>query len=224
VFEALGDPDGVLIVDETGFLNKGDQSVGVARQYSGTAGRIENAQVGVFLAYASRLGQALIDRRLCLPESWAGAADRRAKAHVPPAVAFATKIAMAREMIGAALDAGALPVGAGGRALRRRLSSARHARDAPPAYVLAVRSNQPIRAWTQEGLVETDPKTIAANLPTEAWTRLAAGEGVAIQRSRQRRRGSQRPQSRRGVGANELRSRSLDRHASLAMTGNARSI
>jgi len=69
VVESLGDADGVLIVDETGFVKKGDQSVGVARQYSGTAGRIENSQVGVFLAYASRYGQALVDRRLYLPES-----------------------------------------------------------------------------------------------------------------------------------------------------------
>ena len=71
VLEALGDTDGVLVVDETGFLKKGQHSVGVARQYSGTAGRMENCQVGVFLAYASRFGQALIDRRLYLPEAWA---------------------------------------------------------------------------------------------------------------------------------------------------------
>ena len=78
--EALGDPDGVLVVDETGFLKKGEHSVGVARQYSGAAGRIENSQVGVFIAYASRFGQAPIDRRLYLPESWATApnvGDRR---------------------------------------------------------------------------------------------------------------------------------------------------
>ena len=71
VLASLGDPRGVLVVDETGFLKKGTHSVGVARQYSGTAGRVENCQVGVFLAYASPLGQALIDRRLYLPEAWA---------------------------------------------------------------------------------------------------------------------------------------------------------
>ena len=71
VIACLGDPSGVLVVDETGFLKKGEHSVGVARQYSGAAGRVENCQVGVFLAYASRLGQALIDRRLYLPEAWA---------------------------------------------------------------------------------------------------------------------------------------------------------
>lgn len=107
VLEALGDADGVLVVDETGFLKKGDQSVGVARQYSGTAGRIENCQVGVFLAYASRFGQALIDRRLYLPESWAKDAARRARAQVPEDIVFATKIEIARDLIAAALDAGA---------------------------------------------------------------------------------------------------------------------
>ena len=83
VIEALGDTDGVLIVDETGFVKKGTSSLGVARQFSGTAGRIENSQIGVFLAYASRFGQALIDRRLYLPEAWAKDEARRGKAHVP---------------------------------------------------------------------------------------------------------------------------------------------
>jgi len=107
VFETLGDADGVLVVDETGFVKKGEHSAGVARQYSGAAGRIENSQVGVFLAYASRFGQALIDRRLYLPEAWANDVERRDKAHIPEDIAFATKIEMAREMIASALDAGA---------------------------------------------------------------------------------------------------------------------
>src|SRR5215218_7856528 len=91
VIEALGDRDGVLVIDETGFLKKGEHSVGVARQYSGTAGRIENCQIGVFLAYASRYGQALIDRRLYLPEAWAQDESKRAKAGVPEEITFATK-------------------------------------------------------------------------------------------------------------------------------------
>ena len=106
VAEALGDADGVLVVDETGFLKKGVQSVGVARQYSGTAGRVENCQVGVFASYASRYGHALVDRRLYLPKSWAEDADRRRKAAVPEDCAFATKPAIAREMIARCLDAG----------------------------------------------------------------------------------------------------------------------
>jgi SRSO17 transposase len=86
VVECLGDPGGVLVVDETGFLKKGTKSAGVQRQYSGTAGRIENCQVGVFLAYASRRGRALVDRELYLPKEWAADAARRAEAHVPERV------------------------------------------------------------------------------------------------------------------------------------------
>ena len=83
LIEALGDPGGVLVVDETGFLKKGRHSVGVGRQYSGTAGRIENCQVGVFAAYASRWGHGLVDRALYLPKDWAGNEERRRKASVP---------------------------------------------------------------------------------------------------------------------------------------------
>jgi SRSO17 transposase len=179
VIEALGDADAVLVVDETGFVKKGDQSVGVARQYSGTAGRIENCQVGVFLAYASRFGQALIDRRLYLPEAWANDAGRRAKAGVPDDIAFATKIAIAREMIAAALEAGAPcrwvladALYGGDYRLRRMLEERRQ------PYVLAVRSNHHLRFVAPEGLVETDPRTIAEELPAEAWMTLAAGEGA----------------------------------------------
>jgi len=106
VIETLGDADGVLIVDETGFVKKGASSVGVARQYSGTAGRIENSQIGVFLAYASRFGQTLIDRRLYLPDAWAKDTARRAKAQVPEEIGFATKPEIARDLIATALDAG----------------------------------------------------------------------------------------------------------------------
>jgi len=103
---ALDDASGVLVVDETGFLKNGAHSVGVARQYSGTAGRIENCQVGAFLSYASRYGHALIDRRLYLPQAWADDGARRRTTSVPEDVVFATKPAMAREMIARALDSG----------------------------------------------------------------------------------------------------------------------
>lgn len=179
VIEALGDPDGVLVVDETGFLKKGDQSVGVARQYSGTAGRIENCQVGVFLAYASRFGQALIDRRLYLPQGWARDKERRAKTQVPEDISFATKIEIARELIAAALDAGAPcrwvladALYGGASSLRRMLEERRQ------PYVLAVRSNHHLRFITPEGFVETDPKTLAGDLATDEWTTLPAGEGA----------------------------------------------
>src|SRR5499427_8418882 len=106
VIERLGDASGVLVVDETGFLKKGTHSVGVGRQYSGTAGRIENCQVGVFLGYASAKGHALIDRRLYLPKEWATDVERREAACIPDEVAFTTKPKIAIEMVAAALDAG----------------------------------------------------------------------------------------------------------------------
>jgi SRSO17 transposase len=96
----------VLVVDETGFLKKGTKSCGVARQYSGTAGRIENCQIGVFLGYATRQGRAFLDRALYLPREWAADTNRRKRAGVPKAVMFATKIVLARRMIERAVAAG----------------------------------------------------------------------------------------------------------------------
>ena len=179
VLEALGDPDGVLVVDETGFVKKGAHSVGVARQYSGTAGRVENAQIGVFLSYASRFGQALIDRRLYLPEAWAGDGERRAKAGIPESVAFATKPALARELVAAALDAGARCAFVLADALYGSDSQLRRMLEqrAQP-YVLAVRSNHHLRFLDGWALVQTDPATMADDLPSEAWAVHAAGEGA----------------------------------------------
>jgi SRSO17 transposase len=187
VLTALGDAGGVLVVDETGFLKKGTHSAGVARQYSGTAGRVENCQVGVFVAYASRWGQALIDRRLYLPEAWANDAARRQRAAVPETAAFATKPAIAAEMIAAALDAGApcAWVLAGAPCAwvladalygaDSRIRSMLEARSQP--YVLATRSNHHLCFLTREGLVQTDPVTLADALPAADWTSHAAGEG-----------------------------------------------
>src|ERR1039458_9591814 len=110
VVEELGSPDAVLIVDETGFVKKGLHSAGVKRQYSGTAGRIENSQVGVFLGYASDKGAALVDRALYVPQEWAEDRERCRAAGIPDAVEFQTKPELARQMIGRALDAG-VPVG-----------------------------------------------------------------------------------------------------------------
>lgn len=178
-FDALGDPDGVLVVDETGFLKKGAQSVGVARQYSGTAGRIENCQVGVFASYASRWGHALIDRRLCLPKAWADDPDRRAKAHVPKEVAFATKPAMACEMVARLLDEGTpcafvLADAVYGSDFRFR----RMLEDRGQPYVLAVRSTHSLRFLEEWRLVQTDPVTMITELPPENWQALSAGEGA----------------------------------------------
>ncbi|SDP23285.1 DDE superfamily endonuclease [Streptomyces sp. cf386] len=110
--EHLGAEDGVLIVDETGFLNKGQSSAGVQRQYTRTAGRIEKAQVGVFLALATSRGRALIDRRLYLPErSWSHGPERRTAAGIPETVQLATKPRLASEMIAAAWTPGSPPPG-----------------------------------------------------------------------------------------------------------------
>lgn len=106
VAEHLGEPDGVLIVDETGFLKKGTRSAGVGRMYSGTAGRIENCQIGVFCAYRSARGQTLVDRELYLPKDWIADGPRRQAAHIPEEVEFATKPELARRMIVRTLEAG----------------------------------------------------------------------------------------------------------------------
>jgi SRSO17 transposase len=106
VTEALGDSEAVLVIDETGDLKKGSQSVGVQRQYTGTAGRIENAQVAVYLVYASDAGHALIDRELYVPRGWIADPDRCRAAGIPERIGFATKPTLATAMIGRALDAG----------------------------------------------------------------------------------------------------------------------
>jgi SRSO17 transposase len=178
VFEHLGAADGVLIVDETGFLKKGEHSVGVARQYSGTAGRIENVQIGVFLAYASSKGHALIDRELYLPKDWCEDADRRAAAAIPDAVDFATKPALAREMIGRALDAG-LPcawvlgdeIYGSDRRLRMDLESREQ------SFVLAIRSNEKLWSVLGEHLGQHTAAQLTQALPNNAWQRLSAGAG-----------------------------------------------
>jgi len=152
VVEALGDTEAVLVLDETGFLKKGTKSAGVARQYTGTAGRIENAQVGVFLAYTSRHGTAFLDRALYLPKEWTGDPQRCRAAAVPAGTAFATKPGLARAMLQRAFAAGVPAawvtgdeVYGGDGGLRRWLESERR------PYVLAVRANQYVwagfRAW-----------------------------------------------------------------------------
>jgi SRSO17 transposase len=173
VAEQLGDPDGVLIVDETGFLKKGTKSVGVQRQYSGTAGRRENQQIGVFLAYASPHGTAFLDRALYLPAVWAQDSDRRAEAGVPETVAFATKGELARQML-ARVFAAQMPTAwvvgdtiYGGDELRRWLEEQQR------AYVLAVPCTHGL--WTMGQQVEA--RTLADGVPETAWARLSAGEG-----------------------------------------------
>jgi SRSO17 transposase len=171
VTEHLGHAAGVLIVDETGFLKKGTKSVGVQRQYSGTAGRIENCQIGVFVGYASHQGRAFLDRELYLPQEWVQDPARRGEAGVPPEVSFATKPELARQMLARAFAAG-VPVswvsgdGDDG-AFRRWLVAENH------PYVLAVSAHHPL--W-QSGTQERADHLIAA-LPPAAWAPLSAGAG-----------------------------------------------
>jgi SRSO17 transposase len=178
VVEHLGDPGGVLIVDETGFLKKGDQSAGVQRQYSGTAGRIDNCQVGGVLAYASARGHAFLDRELYLPAEWCADRPRGRVAGVPDAVPFRTKPALAREMLERALDAGvpaawvtADEVYGGHRRLRIWLEE----RGQP--FVLAVKASEPLFYFGIPGRSQPQAATIAAALPPDAWHVLSAGAG-----------------------------------------------
>jgi len=181
--ERLGAEDAVLVVDETGFPKKGRHSAGVARQYCGTLGKIENCQVGVFLAYGSREGHALIDRRLYLPEAWAGDAERRRAAKVPGEVPFLTKPAIAREMLARALDAGvpcAWVLGDEVYGADRRLRAMLEERDRP--YILAVRSNEELEAELDGGVGRHEAAVLTRALPPRAWRRLSAGAGTKGER------------------------------------------
>jgi SRSO17 transposase len=181
--ERLGAAGAVLVVDETGFLKKGKHSAGVARQYSGTAGRVENSQVGVFLAYSSRKGHALIDRRLYLPQVWAEDFGRRRTAKIPEAVPFRTKPEIARAMIARALDAG-VPcdwvLGDEVYGADRQLRMMLEGRGRP--YLLAIRSND--KLWSELGgrSGQHAPAALAQALPPRAWRRLSAGAGAKGER------------------------------------------
>jgi SRSO17 transposase len=174
VVEALGDPDAVLILDETGFLKKGTHSAGVARQYTGTAGRIENAQVGVFLAYAGRHGTAFLDRALYLPKEWTDDPKRCEGAGVPEGIAFATKPRLAKEMLGRAFAAGVPAawvtgdeVYGGDGDLRRWLET-----EGRP-YVLAVRENQ----YVWRGFGQSKVGALVKALPKRAWHKITIAWG-----------------------------------------------
>lgn len=175
VVEHLGDEQsGVLIVDETGFLKKGEKSAGVQRQYSGTAGRTENCQVGVFLAYASKKGAAFVDRALYLPEDWAQNAARREEAGVPEKVRFAKKGELAKQMLERALSEGvparwvvADTVYGTARGLRGWLE------EQGCSYVLAVPATKGVY---HEG-AQSQVRRVAEGLRAEAWARASAGKG-----------------------------------------------
>src|SRR3954465_10655013 len=156
--ERLGARDAVLVVDETAFVKKGEHSAGVARQYCGTLGKVENCQVGVFLAYGSRGGHALIDRRLYLPEAWAGDAERRRAAKVPEGIPFLTEPEIARAKIARAPDAGVPCAWVPGYEVYgadRRLRAMLEERGRP--YVLAIRTNHRLDAGRQGGVGRDNP-------------------------------------------------------------------
>jgi SRSO17 transposase len=172
----LGDREGVLIVDDTGFLKKGTRSAGVQRQYSGTAGRIENCQIGVFLAYASVHGHALIDRELYLPESWTSDRARCRAAGIPDEVEFATKPVLAQAMLQRAIEAGvpfswATGDEAYGQVKYLRVWLEQHG----ISYVLATRCNDDV-ITTSAGAGRADK--LIATLPANAWRRLSVGAGA----------------------------------------------
>src|SRR5262245_50478823 len=179
VVKHLGDEGGVLVIDETGFLKKGTKSAGVQRQYSGTAGRVENCQIGVFLAYATREGRTFLDRELYLPQSWADDQDRRAEAGIPPEVKFATKPALGRRMIERAQQAGVPFQWVTGDEVYGNDSQMRRWLEVRKIYyVLAVSAQYRVfyrgaRRWAAE---------IATLLPKKAWKRLSAGAGTKGER------------------------------------------
>ena len=176
--ETLADPDAVLVLDETGFLKQGKASCGVGRQYTGSAGKITNCQIGVFASYVSRHGHAFIDRALYLPKAWTDDPERLAAAHVPDNVRFATKPALALTMIERAI-ASNVPfswvaadsvygVGDIEMALKR----------AAKGYVLGVSANHPFRSWDKPLTVAGTARDIAEALPEKGWRRLSSGDGT----------------------------------------------
>jgi len=178
VLETLADDDAVLVFDETGFLKQGKASCGVARQYTGSAGKITNCQIGVFACYVSRHGHAFIDRSLYVPKGWTDDAARMKAAHVPEKTAFATKPALAVGMIERAI-ATAVPfafvaadsvygVAAVEGALRR----------AGKGYVLGVASNHSVNSWGKTRPIAGTAERVAQGLAPSDWKRLSAGDGA----------------------------------------------
>ncbi|MEY9848677.1 SRSO17 transposase [Streptacidiphilus sp. BW17] len=179
VVEHLHDTEAVLVVDETGDLKKGTETVGVQRQYTGTAGRIENAQVAVYLVYSADRGHAAIDRALYVPRLWTEDPDRCRRAGIPEELTFETKPQLAARMVERALDAGTPARWVAGdevygdnphlrTALERRRTG----------YVLAVSSTHPVVTHA----AKFQAKTLAARIPTWAWQRLSAGTGAKGER------------------------------------------
>jgi SRSO17 transposase len=173
VIEHLGDNNGILVVDETGFVKKGKKSAGVARQYSGTAGRRENSQIGVFLLYASTQGAAFVDRELYVPEEWTGDRVRCREAGIPDKVGFATKGELARQMLARAFDAGVPAEWVVGDTVYGYDELCLWLDSQQKNYVMAVPETYVVWVAGRQQPVGL----LASLLPREAWAVLSAGEG-----------------------------------------------
>jgi SRSO17 transposase len=176
--ETLADPDAVLVIDETGFLKQGKASCGVGRQYTGTAGKITNCQIGVFAAYASRHGHGFIDRALYLPKAWTDDPTRLAAAHVPPEIDFTTKPRLARQMIERAIAAEVPFAWVAGDSVYGVSEIEMVLRRAGRGYVLGVNATQGFSSWVGKPMVAGTAEQIAKDLAPAAWQRLSAGEGT----------------------------------------------
>ncbi len=176
--ETLADTDAVLVIDETGFLKQGRSSCGVGRQYTGSAGKITNCQVGVFASYVSRHGHAFIDRQLYLPKAWTDDPARLAAAHVPDDVGFATKPRLAARMIGRAIAAGVAFSWVAADSVYGVSEVEMALRRANKGYVLGVSAAHPFTSWGAKPEVAGTAAEIAEALDPAAWQRLSAGEGT----------------------------------------------
>jgi SRSO17 transposase len=176
VVTMIGDPAGVLIADETGFVKKGKASAGVQRQYTGTSGKVDNCQIGVFLAYATSRGRALIDRELYLPRSWTTDRDRCRRAHVPDEVEFATKPQQAQTMLRRAVDAG-VPFAwfTADEAYGQNPGLRMWCEQQDIAYVMATRRDDEVPSGLH---TTTRVDDLAGRVRPGAWTRLSCGDGA----------------------------------------------
>src|SRR4030088_1426697 len=174
VIEHLADDDAVLVVDETGFLKQGKASCGVARQYTGSAGKITNCQIGVFAAYVSRHGHAFIDRALYLPREWTADEARLAAAQVPSDVGFATKPQLGVRMIERAIAAGVRFAWVAADTVYGVSAVEMALRKAGKGYVLGVSSDHQFHSWDRNPVISGTAEDIAGGLEPSAWRRLSA--------------------------------------------------
>lgn len=177
VVDHFGSEDAVLVVDETGFLKKGEHSVGVKRQYSGTAGRVENSQVGVFLAYASEMGTVFIDRELFLPKEWAGDEERRNQSCVPEDRNFSTKPQLAERMLERTFEAGVQAAWVTADTVYSSGKVRQLLEERKQPYLLAVPANFMLRFIADSGIQQPRIAELFKTLGPNAWKRLSAGSG-----------------------------------------------